>query len=202
LEQLTQRDLWPNQAYEGVREQFRREVIAAKRDRRISVGPFMSFVFENRLTVKFQVQEILRVEKIVRPEQVQEELDGFNTMLPGPGELSATLLIELQGPEAEVAETLRWLTGLGSTIRLFVGGRRVDGVMEGGRDDGSRVAAVQYVRFACGVEAAAMLEDPAVPVELEVAHPRYAHRASLSLESRRSLAGDLRSPERARGPAA
>jgi hypothetical protein len=191
MEPLTHGDLWPNPVYDGVREQFRRDLIAAKKDRRVSVGPFMTFVFENRLTVKFQVQEILRVEKISKREQVQEELDGFNTMLPGAGELSATLLIELTGPEDEVAATLRGLTGLGRSIRLWIGGRAVEGVTEAGRDDGGRVAAIQYVRFPCGAGAAAQLQDLAVPVELEVAHPRYTHRQALSAESRRSLAQDL-----------
>ncbi|HZR07871.1 MAG TPA: DUF3501 family protein, partial [Myxococcales bacterium] len=74
---LTSSDLWPLGVYEGVREQFRKEVIAAKRDRRIQVGPFISFIFENRTTVKFQVQEILRIERISDPAQVAEELEGF-----------------------------------------------------------------------------------------------------------------------------
>ena len=98
MRKLELKDLWPLPVYEGVRHQFRREVIAAKQARRITVGPFMTFVFENRLTVKFQVQEVLRVERIDSPEGIEEELLGFNGMLPGPGELSATLLIELTAP--------------------------------------------------------------------------------------------------------
>jgi hypothetical protein len=194
MEHLTQRDLWPLPVYEGVRDAFRREVIAAKKDRRVAVGPFMTFVFENRLTVKFQVQETLRVEKIQVPAKVQEELDGFNTMLPGSGELSATLLVELVGPEAEVAATLRGLSGLGRSIRLWLGGERVDGLTEGGRDDGARIAAIQYVRFPCGAGALAKLEDPATPVTLEIDHLNYRHRTPLTPAARASLAGDLRGP--------
>jgi hypothetical protein len=194
MEHLTQRDLWPLPVYESVRDTFRREVIAAKKDRRIGVGPFMTFVFENRLTVKFQVQETLRVEKIQEPAKVQEELDGFNTMLPGPGELSATLLVELVGPEADVATTLRGLSGLGREIRLWIGSHRVDGVTEGGRDDGARIAAIQYVRFPCGAGALAKLEDPATLVMLEIDHPNYRHTTALTAATRASLASDLRSP--------
>src|SRR5439155_20898659 len=106
MKPLSTNDLWPLPVYEGVREQFRREVMAAKKDRRVTVGPVMTFVFENRLTVKFQVQEILRIERISEPAQVAEELEGFNTMLPGPGELSATLLIELRGTDPEVKAEL------------------------------------------------------------------------------------------------
>src|SRR4030088_3082571 len=106
MQPLTPKDLWPLPVYEGVRDQFRREVIAAKQDRRVSVGPSMTFVFENRLTVKFQAQEILRVEGITSEEGVREELEGFNGMLPGNGELSATLLIELRGSDPEVKAEL------------------------------------------------------------------------------------------------
>src|SRR5947209_9912793 len=122
MRKLQVRDLWPLPIYEGVRDQFRREVIAAKEVRRVTVGPSMTFVFENRLTVKFQVQEILRAERIASDEQVREELEGFNTMLPGPGELSATLLIELSGSDAEVKAELARLTGLGDHMWLEVAG--------------------------------------------------------------------------------
>src|SRR5580693_7513392 len=102
MKPLTTADLWPLPVYESVRDEFRRTVIDAKKHRRVGVGPFMTFVFENRLTVKFQVMEILRVEKVTDPAGVAEELEGFNTMLPNPHGLSATLLIEKVGPEAEV----------------------------------------------------------------------------------------------------
>ena len=113
MQPLTRKDLWPLKHYDGVRDEFRKAVIAAKQDRRVAVGPFMTFVFENRLTVKFQVQEVLRVERIDSPEAIEEELEGFNGMLPGPGELSATLLIELTGSDSEVKEQLA--RSLGST---------------------------------------------------------------------------------------
>ena len=93
MERLKQTDLWPLPIYETVRDAFRKQVIELKKDRRVGVGPFMTFVFENRTTVKFQVQEIVRVEKITDPAHVQEELEGFNSMLPDPGELSATLMM-------------------------------------------------------------------------------------------------------------
>src|SRR5882672_6915871 len=82
MQPLTPKDLWPLPVYEGVRDQFRKEVIAAKKDRRVQVGPSMTFVFENRTTVKFQVQEILRIERITGPEEVAEELEGFRSEGP------------------------------------------------------------------------------------------------------------------------
>ena len=188
MKPLTANDLWPAPVYEGVREQFRKEVIEAKKDRRVPVGPFMSFVFENRLTVKFQVQEILRAERITDPGQVAEEVEGFNTMLPGPGELSATLLIELRGSDAEVKEELSHLYGLSKHLWLEVGGKRLPGEMEPGREEPGRgAAAVQYLRFKVP-DAQALLRGPAAIV---IDHPRYNHRAGLSDGTRRSLAQDL-----------
>ena len=191
MQALKQTDLWPLPVYEGVRDQFRREVITAKKDRRIGVGPFMTLVFENRLTVKFQVQEILRVEKITDPAHVQEELDGFNAMLPDAGSLSATLMIELTGPEAAVAEKLTGLTGLGRHVRLEVGGLSSQAEFEGGREDGRRISAVQYVRFPCTPAIAAALAQGTAPAALVFDHPNYTYRQPLTEGMCRSLAKDL-----------
>lgn len=186
MKHLSENDLWPLPVYEGVRDQFRREVIAAKADRRVTVGPYMMFVFENRLTVKFQVQEILRIEKVTEPKHVAEELAGFNSMLPGKGELSATLMLELTGSDAEVKAVLAKLSGLGDHLWLESAGKRTAAEMEGGRDDGKRVAAVQYVRFPVA-DPRAFLKQAAIVID----HPAYSHRLELSEAQRRSLAQDL-----------
>jgi hypothetical protein len=188
VKQLTASDLWPLPVYEGVRPQFRAEVIEAKKHRRVSVGPFMTFIFENRLTVKFQVQEILRIEKIKDPAQVAEELEGFNTMLPGPGELSATLLVELTGPDEAVKAQLQKLYGLSKHIWLEVGKWRIAGEVEPGREEEARgAAAVQYLRFKVR-DAAALAQGPAF---LAVDHPQYNHRVELPDQVRHSLSQDL-----------
>jgi len=187
MRKLELKDLWPLPVYEGVRHQFRREVIAAKQARRITVGPFMTFVFENRLTVKFQMQEILRAERITEEPQLREELEGFNEMLPGGGELSATLLVELTGSDGEVKAQLAGLTGLGDHLWLEVAGSRSRARMEDGRDDGRRIAAVQYVRFPVP-DLAALRQGPAA---LVVDHPAYTQRQELSEAARKSLAQDL-----------
>jgi hypothetical protein len=160
----------------------------AKQHRRVPVGPFMTFVFENRLTVKFQVQEILRIEKISAPEQVAEEVEGFNTMLPGEDELSATLLIELRGGDLEVKAELQKLYGISRHLWLEVGGKRTPGEMEGGREEPGRgAAAVQYLRFKVP-DAEALRRGPAAVI---VDHPAYTHRTELAESVRRSLAQDL-----------
>jgi hypothetical protein len=188
MKPLNTNDLWPAPAYEGVRDQFRREVIEAKKDRRVTVGPYMTFVFENRLTVKFQVQEILRIEKITAAAQVAEELEGFNSMLPGKGELSVTLLIELRGTDDEVKAELHKLYGLSRHIWLEIAGRRLPGEVDPGREEPGRgAAAVQYLRFKVP-DAQALVRGPAA---LLVDHPEYSHRADLPESVRKSLAQDL-----------
>src|SRR5260370_8764413 len=147
MQPLWAQDLWPLPVYEGVRDQFRKEVMQAKHGRRIRVGPYMTLLFENRLTVKFQGQEILRVERISHPAQVAEELEGFNSMLPGPGELSATLMIELLGADAEVKAKLAKLYGLRDHVWFEVAGTRVKGELDPARQEPGRVSAVQHVPF-------------------------------------------------------
>lgn len=188
MKHLTPTDLWPLPVYEGVRPQFRAEVIEAKKHRRVTVGPYMTFTFENRLTVKFQIQEILRIEKITDPAQVAEEVEGFNTMLPDPGELAAALLIELTGSDEEVKAQLVKLYGLSQHIWLVVGDARFQGEVEPGREEESRgAAAVQYLRFK-KLAAPALARGPAF---LAVDHPQYNHRIELPESVRRSLAQDL-----------
>jgi Protein of unknown function (DUF3501) len=187
---LTLQDLWPLSVYEGVRDEFRREVIAAKQHRRVHVGPVMTFIFENRLTVKFQVQEILRAERVTTPAAVAEELEGFNGMLPARDELSATLMVELTGSEPDVAAELRKLRGLSKHLFFEVGTERRAAQFDEGRDDGQRISAVQYVRFPMATTRELLL-DLGQPAHLVIDHPNYQYRTALPEGVRKSLAADL-----------
>ena len=141
--------------YELIRDDWRREVIAAKARRRVLVGPTMSLVFENRLTVLNQVQEMCRAERLAKPAAVQQEIDVYNELLPDAGELSATLLVEIT-EEARIQPQLDRLIGLssGRHVWLELNGRKVFArFLEGqGRED--RIAAVQYLRFPIGTDPA------------------------------------------------
>src|SRR5262249_22259554 len=99
--------------YEKIREVIRREVIEAKRRRRVSVGDRLSFVFENRQTVLFQIQEMVRAERIVADDRVQDEIDVYNGLIPEPGELSATMMIEIED-KAQIQPVLDSLLGIDS----------------------------------------------------------------------------------------
>lgn len=176
--------------YEAIREEVRRRVIALKKARRVSVGPELTFVFENHDTVYFQIQEMLRAERITDLDAVRAELAVYNALLPAPGELSATLLIEITD-QASVAERLLEFLGIETCVALLVGDRRVCAEFEAGRSREDRLSAVQYVRFALPPVARAAFADPSEPVRLVVDHPHYRHETAIGGAIRDSLAADL-----------
>src|SRR5438552_10146584 len=106
--EMTLDDIADLRAYERERDAFRTQVKELKRRRRVSVGPLVTLVFENRDTIRFQVQEMARAERILTDEGIQTELDVYNPLIPGPGWLSATLLVELTSKEAR----MEWLPKL------------------------------------------------------------------------------------------
>lgn len=125
MKPLTLADVLNLYEYEKVREERRRRIIELKTVRRVAVGRYLSFVFENRDTVWFQIQEMCRVERIVDEARIADELEVYNTLLPGPGELSATMLIEI--PDAgQIKTVLDALLGIDRSecIRLEVGDRK------------------------------------------------------------------------------
>jgi uncharacterized protein DUF3501 len=177
--------------YESMRDELRRRIIEIKKHRRVSVGDRITLVFENHQTVLFQIQEMIRAERIVDLDRVRDEIDVYNELIPGPGELSATLLIELQD-STRVREELPKFYGLDEATRLELDGARVDGIFEGGRAREDKVSAVQYVRFPLGDKAP--LVSAAKEVRLVIDHPNYRASEMLSADVRRSLAEDLREP--------
>lgn len=193
MNQLTQADLLPPDEYERQREVYRRSIIDLKRRRRIGVGEKITMVFENRETLRFQIQEMIRVERIVEPKKVQDELDVYNALLPRSGELSATLLIELTE-----AETMKhWLDlfmGLdqGQKLGLRAGGDIVYGEFEGGHSHETKISAVHFVRFRPTPAMVTGLADPAVRVALSVRHAGYEADAEVPWAMRQEWLTDLR----------
>ncbi len=186
-------DVLDLRAYERVRERYRAAVIDRKRNRRVALGPIMTLVFESFDTVRFQVQEMARAEKIISDEGLQVELDIYNRLLPGPGELSATLLIELTS-EAELREWLPKLVGIETQLGISVDGDVVMSVPEA--EHGAALTrdtvtpAVHYLRFVFS-EAQVALFGSAEEVALVSAHPAYAAQTVLGPEVRKELLGDL-----------
>jgi hypothetical protein len=198
---LTIDDIADLRAYERGREDYRRRIIELKRRRRVTVGPVVSLVFENRETIRSQVQEMARAERMVSDERIQDELDIYNPLIPEPGELSATLFVELTGEEA-LRQWLGKLVGIERQVELRLGGGA------GGRDGPEAVrsvperaheaaltreeitASVHYIRFALSPDQVERFA--AGPVTLAVDHPAYRHETVLPEETREELLSDLR----------
>jgi hypothetical protein len=190
---LTLDDVLDLRAYERVRGDYRAKVIAMKKNRRVALGPVMTLVFECLDTVRFQVQEMARVEKIISDEAIQTELDIYNRLLPARGELSATLLIELT-TEEQLREWLPKLLGIETMVGLALDGDVVLSVPEAdhaaalSRDE--ITPAVHYLRFPFGdgqVEAFRTASEVALVSE----HPAYPARSVLAPAVREELLGDL-----------
>ncbi|MFM8712243.1 MAG: DUF3501 family protein [Actinomycetota bacterium] len=149
---LTINDILDHRAYERVREEMRTQVIEVKRRRRMHLGTIVTVSFENRLTMRSQIQEMLRVERVVTDDGVMEELKAFNPMIPEPGQLCATLFIELT-TEDQMREWLPKLVGIENSIVLrLADGTEVRGTVDEQHAEGltreTVTAAVHYVRFA------------------------------------------------------
>jgi uncharacterized protein DUF3501 len=176
-------------AYEKVRQKFREDIIEKKKKRRVSVGDKVSIVFENRDTVVFQIQEMLRAERIADLDKIREEITVYNELIPNPGELSATLFLEIED-QSHLREDLLKFLGIDEAVSFKVGGHVVPGRFEEGRSKEDKISAVQYVTFPFDSDARQALVD-GEPAELVIDHPNYKARAVLTAEAQKSLAEDL-----------
>jgi hypothetical protein len=193
-------DIADARAYEREREGFRDRIIAFKTIRRIPVGPVVTLVFENRDTIRFQIQEMARAERLLSDGAIQVELDTYNPLIPGPGELSATLYVELTS-RAEMEQWLPRLVGIERSVRLEIGGpasgRSAPEVVPGQVDPAHAAnltrdtvtAAVHFVRFELSPAQVEMFRAGAVAVAFD--HPEYRERTEIGAAARESLLQDL-----------
>ena len=192
MKAITPGDVIPCEEYERQREAFRAKIIALKQRRRIAIGPFITVVFENRETVRFQVQEMIRVERILDPVKVQDELDVYNKLLPEANELSATLLIEITD-EAKVKEKLDQFMGLdhGDKVAIVVDGEEVFGEFEGGRSHETKISAVHFVRFRPTASMKRAFADLTRPVTIRMIHGGYHEEVPVPGSMREEWLADL-----------
>jgi Protein of unknown function (DUF3501) len=178
--------------YEKIRNAGRRQIVEEKKARRVSVGRCLSFVFENRATVWFQIQEMVRAERIVDETKIAEEVEVYNALLPQPGELSTTLMIEI-AEAAEIKPVLDKLLGIDTRnyVTMTVGPHVIMGDFETGHSDEERgkLSAVHFVRFALPREARERFATSEVALVIE--HPNERARTVLSHETKRHLLEDL-----------
>jgi hypothetical protein len=191
MQKVTLDEIVGLERYERIRSESRQHIIALKKNRRVTVGDQITFVFENHDTVLFQIQEMVRTERIIDLDKIRFEVDTFNELIPAEGELSATMLIEITQQE-QIRPALVRLIGIDQAVALHIGDRyRVPAVFEPGRSKEDNLSAVQYVRFPLSPEARTAFQDERQEVMIVIEHSNYRARTVLPRTVRHSLATEV-----------
>jgi Protein of unknown function (DUF3501) len=172
--------------YEERRAAVREAAMKAKAERRVHVGPHLTFLFENHATIHYQVQEMMRAERMVKEADILHEIETYNELLGGPGEIGCSLLVELDDPAERERKLTKWLA---LPKHLYV--KRADGTKAYARYDerqvgDARVSSVQYLKFEVGTKA---------PIVVGCDHPdaELKHETTLTVDQRAALQADLAS---------
>ncbi len=193
MRKLVESDLLSLERYSRERDQFRARVIAHKKNRQLGVGPHTTWLFEDRLTVQYQVQEMLRTERIFEAEGIAEELAAYNPLIPDGLNWKATLLLEFPDPEIRRVQ-LEKLRGIEDRCWVQVGrGDRVFAIADEDleRENDTKTSAVHFLRFELEDAAVAALKGGA-ELAVGVDHPNYRHEVAPVADAvRRALLSDL-----------
>jgi len=193
--EITKADILPMNVYGAERAQRRAQVTAMKRDRRVSIGPDATFYFENYDTMYHQIHEMLWIEK-GGEDQISDELEAYNPLIPNGKELVATLMFEIDD-EVRRGQFLAGLGGVEETVSIsFDGTDKVLGQPEEDVDRtnaAGKASAIQFLHFPFTDEQIFKFHDPNVQVTLGISHPKYGHIAILSAATRAALSKDFSS---------
>jgi hypothetical protein len=189
---ITPADILPPAEYDAVRKELRAQSIAEKKNRRIEVGPYATFYFENFNTMWLQVQEMLRIEK-GGAEQIPGELEAYNPLIPQGDELIATMMIEIEDAARRDRE-LRKLGHIEDSVFLEIGKERIAGTptdYEERTTPEGKTSSVHWLRFKFAPAQIAAFRAGTEPVVIGVAHPNYGHMAVMPAAVREALAKDF-----------
>jgi hypothetical protein len=180
--------------YEKVREQKRREIIETKKKRRLFVGDLVHLVFENRDTVWFQIQEMIRAERMVRDEEIQQEIDVYNELIPEKNQLSITMFIEIPDEE-ERKRLLPELVGIHDHLWFHIGNKhsvRAEADERSKEDyQYGKAAVVHFLKLNLTPEQVKDFTE--LPVRVEINHPNYKAMVEMPEEVKAELVKDLQS---------
>lgn len=183
MKNVTRDEILDYVTYTERREAIRASAMAAKDLRRVHAGPHLTFLFENGETVRYQIQEMVRAEHMVREADIRHELDTYNALLGAPGDLGATLLIEIEDEEERGVLLRRWRDLPGRISLVLEDGGRVPARWDETQMSDDKLSSVQFLLFAVGAGAR--------PAAVVIDHPDLAARADFSAATRQALAGDL-----------
>ena len=193
MDKLTPTSLMTLEQYANEREDFRARVMAHKNERRVAIGPNVTLYFEDALTMQYQIQEMLRLERIFEAEKIQEELDAYNPLIPDGSNLKATMMIEFPDIEERRAELQR-LIGIETALWLAVGNlNRVTPIANEDldRETADKTSAVHFVRFELSEQMIMSLRS-GEQLFIGIDHPAYGYNTQVSTSTRSSLVRDLR----------
>jgi len=190
---ITRDSLMPLEAYARARPEFRERVLAHKKLRTVHLGEHVTLLFEDELTVRYQIQEMLRIEKVFEEAGIRDELDAYNPLVPDGTNFKATMLIEYEAADARMAALAR-LLGIEDRVWVGVGGcARVYAIADEDlpRATDAKTAAVHFLRFELQPEMASALKRGA-GLAIGVDHPAYdAAIPAVTPEARKALVADL-----------
>jgi hypothetical protein len=192
MSQLTREDLYSLEEYAGIRSGFRAEVMAHKKDRKVHVGAHATLYFEDRLTVQYQIQEMLRIERIFEVEGIADELAAYNPLIPDGANWKATFMVEYPHEE-ERRQALAGLIGIEDQVWVQVEGQDkvfaiADEDLE--REDETKTSSVHFLRFELSPEMVAALKNGA-GLAIGIDHPNYEQAVQVDEAVRASLLQDL-----------
>lgn len=176
--------------YERVRDEYRQRIFGVKRNRRVPVGDYITFLFENADTMKYQIQEMARVEQLRDEKAVAHEIETYNELVPDPDEITASMLIEIDDPQVR-AFKLRELVGLQDSVSMLIDkDYQVQAEFDDRQITDGKISSVHYLRFPLGQKAAdAFLATGSV--ELLITHPACSYRVELNKDQLEALKEDL-----------
>lgn len=190
--QLSRKDLWSLEEYAEKRSDYRQQVMAHKKTRQVALGPNATLYFEDRLTIRYQIQEMLRIEKVFEAEGIEDELEAYNPLIPDGKNLKATFMIEYSDPEVRAAQ-LQKMIGIEDLVWIQV--NDLDKVWCISNEDLERTTAtktssVHFMRFELSDEMISALKNGG-ELKMGVEHSVYTHQVSVNDETRASLINDL-----------
>jgi len=192
MNKLTTQDLWKLEEYAEQRPAFRKKVIAHKKPRKIHLGEHLTLIFEDRITIQYQIQEMLRIERIFERAAIQEELDSYNPLIPDGRNWKATLLVEYEDVVVR-QRMLGELRGLERCLWLQVGDLpRVTAIADEDleRQNEEKTSAVHFLRFELTLEDIRLLRE-GLELRFGTSHPKAVLEQLASEETRRALLADL-----------
>lgn len=192
MKKLTVFDLYSLEQYHNLRTEFRARVLEHKKRRQVALGPIATLYFEDRLTMQYQVQEMLRIERIYEKEAIEDELSAYNPLIPDGTNLKATFMIEIPDPDERRRELQRF-AGIEDCLYARVDDLKpiravADEDME--RTNEEKTAAVHFIRFELGAALCIPLKNGS-SLTFGIDHPQYRHEVTLSDTQRHALIADF-----------